>query len=131
MGMKILAKFFHLFIRISTYVLALVTFISVCNYLLDAYERHSRTPNCRWHAIENPERLPYSARFCYLTADTVVLRLYDIQETQLLAERTFFELDRPNIVWSDRGLIYDTSSIDGGVIQIPPGLIERIRARLP
>jgi hypothetical protein len=126
MGIKILEKFLRVSVRISGYLLALVIFICLCNYLLDAYERHTRTPNCKWHAVDNPEHLPYSARFCYLTADTVILRLHDLQETQLLAERTFFELDRPNIVWSDRGLIYD-----GGVIQVPPSLIERFRALLP
>jgi hypothetical protein len=86
---------------------------------------------CNWNAVENPDRAPYSARFCYLTKDTVLLRLYDVKGEQLLAERTFINIDRPNFVFDREELIYDTSSRDDGKILLPPNIVDQWLARLP
>ena len=74
--------------------------------------------------------MPYVARYCYLTKDTVLLRLYAANADQVLAERMFFHLDRPTFYWEPDEFGYATSP-DGGVISLPPTLLDRLRARLP
>jgi len=42
----------------------------------------------------------------------------------------FFHLDRPTFYWEPDEFGYATSP-DGGVISLPPTLLDRLRARLP
>ena len=92
--------------------------------------RLARVPNCQWDAVPNPDNAPYSARWCKLAKDTVLLRLYDAKEQHLLAERSFFQMDHPNFYWRADAFGYDTRP-DGGLIWLPPSLIDRLRAKLP
>ena len=62
--------------------------------------------------------------------DTVLLKLYAANAGQVLAERMFFHLDRPTFYWEPDEFGYATSP-DGGVISLPPTLLDRLRARLP
>ncbi len=104
--------------------------IWLCSYGSDAYTRYSRMPDCVWKVAPNPGNRPYAVRFCYLTKDTAVVRVYDLSEKHLLAERTFFELDRPRFYWTPEALGYSNERY-GGLISIPPTLIDRLRAKLP
>lgn len=73
--------------------------------------------------------MPYLARYCYLSKDTVLLRLYGANGEQLLAERMFFELDFLRLYWRSDTLNYDTET--GGSIPLPPTILDRFRAKLP
>jgi hypothetical protein len=107
----------------------MIFMISLTNYAVDANLRMSAEPGCQWNHISNPNGFPYQVRFCYLNKETVSLRLYDAQGHRLLAERTFFELDRPLIYWESDALGYDVSN--GQKIALPPTYIDRLRALMP
>lgn len=115
--------------RWLAWIFAVVAVISLCSYLIDADYRISKTEECKWNPVENPNDLPYTARFCYLDTKTVLLRLYDLAGEELLAERYYWCTDLARIYWYEKGLGYDTST--GDAISIPPTLLDRIRARLP
>jgi hypothetical protein len=129
--MAILRKMLGVLVRLAPCLFALAAFVGACSYVLDAHQRTTRLSGCNWNVVENPDRAPYSARFCYLTKDTVLLRLYDVKGKQLLAERTFINIDHPNFVFDREELIYDTSSRDGGKILLPPNIVDQWLARLP
>lgn len=99
------------------------------DYSLDVSKRLSREPACTWDLVDNPKNKPYVARYCHLTKDTVVLRLYDAREETLLAERMYFKQNIASIIWTSDGLLYDTWM--GGVIPLPPTFIDHVRAKLP
>lgn len=92
--------------------------------------RYLRMPDCVWKAVPNPHSQPYEVHFCYLTKDTVVVRIHDLSGKHLLAERTFYELDRPRFYWRSEAFGYSNERY-GGLISIPPALIDRLRAKLP
>ncbi|MFM0731562.1 hypothetical protein PQQ52_13850 [Paraburkholderia sediminicola] len=99
------------------------------NYLLDVRQRsHAAT----WHNVPPGADARYTASYSYLWNDKILLRLYDAQSRKLLAERTYFNLDTANLVWTDHSLIYDTSANgDAGEISLPPSLLDNLRAKLP
>lgn len=99
-------------------------------YAFDVHKRTTREPACQWIEVPNRDAMPYAARWCKLTKDTVLLRLYAANADQVLAERMFFHLDRPTFCWEAGEFGYATSP-DGGVISLPPTLLDRVRARLP
>lgn len=99
-------------------------------YMLDVRIRQVNVPNCRWNLVPKTSDVPYLAYFCYVARDTVLLRLYDISNQHLLAERMFFNLDRPNFYWENDAFGYDTAP-DGGVVTLPPTVLDRLLARLP
>lgn len=104
--------------------------VNLVIYLSEADTRHERMPSCEWSSIENHEQVAYSARWCKLTKDTVVLRLYELDENRLVVERSFPHFDGPHFFWDAEGIGYDSQ--DGGdVISLPPTAYERFRARLP
>jgi hypothetical protein len=109
---------------------AFIAFICLCSYVIDAHMRATRTSSCEWIVVPNPDDVPYFARWCKLTKDTVLLRLYDAKEQHLLAERTYFQLDRPNLGWAPNYFWYD-SYPDDAFIELPPSIFERLRAKLP
>ncbi|MFZ3117900.1 MAG: hypothetical protein WA159_06225 [Variovorax sp.] len=123
-------KLFRVFLRCALWIAAFAAFVYLCSYLSDAHTRATKAPDCKWIAVENPDNVPYTARFCYLTKDTVLLRLYDAEELHLLAERTYFNLDRPFIAFVQDELVFDTYP-EGSFIALPPSLVERLRAKLP
>jgi hypothetical protein len=125
-----LARLHKPLLRWVCWVIALFALVYLCNYLMDARMRRQKAPSCEWDITPSPDNLPYSVRFCYLNKETVLLRLYDSTGKQLLAERTYFQLDRPRISWDTDRLWYDTYP-DDSFITLPPSFFERLRARLP
>ena len=119
----------RIFARVGLWIAAFSVFLYLCGYAFDVNKRTTRVQGCRWNLVDDPTAKPYSARWCKLTKDTVLLRLYDTNGL-LLAERMFFELDRPNFYWKDDALGYSTPP-DGGVITLPPTVLDRLRAKLP
>ncbi|MES2529853.1 MAG: hypothetical protein V4636_02370 [Pseudomonadota bacterium] len=102
---------------------------TLLDYSFDVSKRLSNQHACRWDLVENPKNSPYVARYCQLTKDTVVLRLYDAKEENLLAERIYFEENVALVVWTPTELLYRNST--GDVILLPPTLIDRLRAKFP
>jgi hypothetical protein len=100
----------------------------IANYALDVRLR-SHTGSCR-SEHSDIEGQPYTATYCLLWNDNVLLRLYDTNTEKLLAERTYYYLDFPKLTWTKDSLIYDTSS-ENGEIRFPPTLIDRLRAKFP
>jgi len=117
-------------LRCAYWLAALAAFVCLCNYVIDARMRISRQPACQWQSVPVPDDRPYSARWCKLTKDTVLTRLYDHSGTQLLAERTYPQLGTPFVAWAPDRLWYDTYP-DDSFIALPPSLIDRLRASLP
>lgn len=73
----------------------------------------------------------YTARYCYLR-EKVVLRLYDRESQELLAERTYQDHSHVpvRLHWRQDALRYEDD--DGlGTIPLPPLLHDRFLARLP
>jgi hypothetical protein len=120
----------RIFFRIGLWIAALTVFLYLCGYAFDVHKRTTKVLSCRWNTVPNPTAKPYTARWCKLTKDTVLLRLYAANADQVLAERMFFHLDRPTFYWEAGEFGYATSP-DGGVISLPPTLLDRLRARLP
>lgn len=112
------------------WLICLFVAIYCLGYVFDARARYLRGQSCLWNQVPKTVDEPYLARFCYLTKDTVLLRVYDITNRHLLAERIFFNMDRPNFYWDNNALGYDTAP-DGGLISLPPTLLDRVRAKLP
>jgi len=123
-------RLWQVLVRCAIWLAALVAFVYLCNYVVDARTRMTRAPSCHWNAVPNPDNAPYSASFCYLNKETVLLRLYDPLGKHLLAERTYFNLDRPFVAFTQDELIFDTYPDDAS-IALPPSLFERLRAKLP
>jgi hypothetical protein len=115
--------------RVILWIAVFGVVIYLIDYSLDVSERLSLEPACRWNLIENPSKEPYVARSCYLTKDTVILRLYDLKEENLLAERVYSEPNVVLVAWTPSELLYRNSMGDG--ILLPPILIDRLRAKLP
>ncbi len=65
-----------------------------------------------------------------MTKDTILFRLYDATAQQLLAERTYFQLDGPLIGWAPDRIWYDTYP-DDMYVSLPPTWMDRLRAKLP
>lgn len=104
--------------------------INLIVYLSEADTRHERMSSCEWSSIKSNEPIAYSARWCKLTKDTVILRLYELDENRLVVERSFPHFDGPHFFWDAEGIGYDSQ--DGGdVVSLPPAVYERFRARLP
>lgn len=115
--------------RIATWLAASGLCIYLIGYAFDVHKRQTRVAACIWEPVPNPDNMPYEARYCYLTKDTGLLRLYDGEGRQLLAERMYLNLDVPRLYWSPDALSYDTST--GESIQLPPTWLDRLRVLLP
>ncbi len=115
--------------RFIAWIVALGVVVLLLDYSLDVSKRRSLGSVCRWNVAPNPENFPYVARYCYLTKDIVLLRLYDAQGRELLAERMYLEPNVALIVWTSDELLYRNSA--GDTISLPPTIIDRLRARLP
>jgi len=76
----------------------MATFVGLCSYGSDAYTRYSRMPDSVWNVVPSSGDPPYAVRFCYLTKDTAVVRVYDITGRDVLAERMFLS-------WTAQGFI--------------------------
>ena len=106
-----------------------VAAIGLGDYLLDAHKRISRGHLCEWEKVPHPDNVRYEGRWCKLTKDTALLQLYDSRKT-LVAERMFFELDKPIFFGDGQRLGYDSRG-EGAAISLPPTWLDRLRARLP
>jgi len=124
------ARLWRTLVRCACWLAALLALVYLCSYVIDARTRATRAPDCQWNTAPNPDDAPYSARWCKLTKDTVLLRLYDSKEQHLLVERAYFHLDRPFVFLKRNELIFDTYP-DDAFIALPPSLFERLRAKLP
>jgi hypothetical protein len=127
-------------------VLAVVIF-GVIPYLYGALMR-SGANGCKKIHHE-----PYIAEKCFTAQEWgTVLRLYDSQTGELLAERDYLDPNGYELNWIDRTeyfkvsgpngemrevvlqpmVIFDTSAQDGeGYVRLPPTWLDRLRAKLP
>jgi hypothetical protein len=117
-------------LRLFCWIVGLAIIVCLCNYAVEARKRVAKTESCNWNAVPNHRRAPFSAKFCYLNYDTILLKLYDEEQKRLLAERVFFENDRPDFYWKSDALGYGSETY-GGVIALPPTTLDRWRAKLP
>lgn len=99
-------------------------------YLFDAHKRYVRSPACIWNQVPKTVDEPYLAQVCYLTKDTVLLRVFDITNRHLMAERMFINTDLVNFYWESNLLGFDAYP-DGGTISLPPTWLDRFKAKLP
>ena len=121
------------------WIAALVALVYLCNYLVDARLRMTKAPYCTWNTVPNSTKPSYSARFCYLLKNRAPLRLdggtFLVQVHHgvdgLVVERTYLYPDLANVYWEINGLGYVGDNGSGGFIDIPPTLIDRLRAKLP
>jgi hypothetical protein len=120
----------QLIFLVSRWVIGLTLIFVFSRYLIDAQERRRGEADCVWEAVLNYEDMPYSARWCKLNREKVMLRIFDVEGRRLLAERTFFQQDWPNFYWRSDALGYDTEP-HGGLIALPPSVLDRWRAKLP
>jgi hypothetical protein len=72
----------------------------------------------------------YLTEHCFLSGDKTLLRVYRAKDGTLLAERTYPELDTPELVWS-KDEVYDRFGPEDVAIPLPPSLLDRLRAKLP
>lgn len=116
-------------VRCAIWLSALVALVYLCSYVIDALKRSIRAPDCQWNTVPNPDSAPYSARYCWLSKQEILLRLHG-GAGHLIAERTYPYSNIPFFVWSPDKLIFDTYP-DDAFIALPPSLFERLRAKLP
>lgn len=124
------ARLRRVLLRWTCWLAALVVLVYLCDYLMDMRLRQQRVPDCRWRTVTSPEKSDYSARYCILTKETVLLRVYDAAGGRLLAERAFWHPDWPHFFWRPHELGYDAYP-NGGAVPLPPTLLDRLRAKLP
>ncbi|MDK3023553.1 hypothetical protein QO239_13200 [Cupriavidus taiwanensis] len=73
----------------------------------------------------------YIGEICYLpTQYGTLFRLYDAQSGELLAERSYNDLE-PKIVWGDNRVYYNTGASPPAYVRLPPTWLDRLRAKLP
>ena len=73
----------------------------------------------------------YSGEICFLNSQYGMrFRLYDAETEQLLAERTYNDLD-PGIVWGDDRVTYNLGASPSEYVELPPTWWDRLRAKLP
>ncbi|MBO9647240.1 MAG: hypothetical protein J7605_01920 [Variovorax sp.] len=124
----------------AKWLIAIALIIQLGIYANDVHTRMSAIDSCKWYPVkdrfEEPRPPhPYSGRYCYVAKHTVLLQLLDA-EGGLFAERMYFNLDGGVFVWSTNregravALFYDSDS-DDGKINVPPRLLDRLRAKLP
>ena len=104
--------------------------VQLVNYAIEAQVRAKSVPSCRWRPVENSGEPTYSARYCRLDKETVLLQIYGAAGGKPVAERSFQHSDAPNFFWKDGGLIYDAYP-DGDTVRLPPTFIDKLKARLP
>jgi hypothetical protein len=124
-----LLKLWRVLLRCACWLAALVAFVYLCIYVSDAHTRATRAPNCRWNLVSNPDNAPYSARFCYLTKGEILLRIHDGVDRRI-AKRHYAYSDLARFYWEPNGLDY-ISDDRGSFIELPPTLLDRLRAKLP
>ncbi|WP_050810637.1 hypothetical protein [Burkholderia ambifaria] len=73
----------------------------------------------------------YLAKYCYFR-DTIILRLYDSDNTRLIAERTYHDASGVlvSLTWIPDALIYPEGD-NLETIKLPPSLYDRILTQLP
>lgn len=123
-------KIFTLLRQVVIWIGVLGMVVLLIDYSLDVSKRLSMEPACIWDPVDNPDHVPYVARYCILARNTILFRLYDASGKQLLAERTYFQMDRPNISWAPGKIWYDTAS-DDMYVRLPPTMLDFLRAKLP
>ena len=118
-----------LLLQWTCWIAALVAFVYLCDYLIDAYTRITKAPPCQWYAVPILNGIPYSSRYCCLSKKTILLRLYE-EGDQLIAERTYPYSNLPRFIWWKNNLGYGAYPDDSFIV-LPPTLIDRLRAKLP
>lgn len=73
----------------------------------------------------------YTATQCLLDAGYDYIRVYDSRTKRLLADRTY-SCEPSNVkLIVDDAMVFDGCAEDDSVINLPPSLVDRIRALLP
>jgi len=73
----------------------------------------------------------YVGEVCFLgSPDATRFRLYDANSGELMAERTYNDLD-PGMVWSNDRVYYNMGASPAEYVKLPPTLFDRLRAKLP
>lgn len=118
-----------MFFRLCVLLIAILMLVSSGRYLIDARLRHAAVPSCEWHSVPKPATVSYRARYCWLSKEALLLRLYD-EDDQLVAERAYRHFDLPRFFWNAQGLRYVPDEGED-LIEIPPTFLDRLRARFP
>lgn len=107
------------------------------NYLMHAYMRVTASQPCAQSVSDDGL---YIAQLCPLGGGLTpfsvnyVLKIFTSTDKNLLAERSFFYSYREKypFLWSKSHVGYGDSDGDyEGIIQLPPTLLDRLRAKLP
>lgn len=87
--------------------------------------------NCRrLPAVDAAAR--YSAEYCYLGRERVLLRIYGQERDRLLAHRTFTSTGPVQFSWDGQAVVFDPAAPGRkGRLALPPTLGDRLLARLP
>lgn len=122
----------HMLLLLRCIVWGALIAVVMClfKYVRDARMRMAKTPDCKWHVDPHPDHKPYVARYCFLTKETVLLRLNGAQARRLLAQRAFPNSDWLHFLWMADGLAYDAYR-GGDSIELPSSLLDGLRTRLP
>jgi hypothetical protein len=106
--------------------------LAVCalGYVLNL---RSRMTECTWErSVSNDDGGLYTAEYCNIALDKVLLRIRRTSDGSLLAERTYRYLDAPKVTWTRDRVVFDTyENGNAGAVALPPTLLDRLRARLP
>lgn len=116
--------------RFAGWLSGAILIMYALGYAMDA---RTRMTECIWErSFSNEDGGLYTAEYCNLKLDKVLLRVYRTSDSTLLAERTYRYLDAPKVTWTKDRLVFDTyENGDGGSVPLPPTLLDRTRARLP
>jgi hypothetical protein len=101
------------------------------NYYHDAIDRAKATDFDKELSDNEAYKGEYMAEYAYLPGRRIYLRVYRTSDMTLLADRTYAYPDAARLTWGRKSLIYDTSIDDGGEINLPPTLYDRLMAKLP
>jgi hypothetical protein len=112
-------------------MLCIALFLLGINYYFAAHARaHAGETTGGWEVeISDTHDGAYTARYALINRRDILLRLYRTGDPTVLAERTYDE-HGVALTWTKDMLIYD-SSVDDGVIDLPPTRMDRLLAMLP
>ncbi len=108
-------------------VFAILSFIVIGVPYLDGVDKRNGAHDCR---RQNEGGL-YIGEICFLPyANGTLFRLYDSETGELLAERTYSDLD-PSVVFGEDRVYYNMGATSEGYVMLPPTWLDRFRAKLP
>jgi len=116
--------------RFVAWVISATIIVIALNYAMDV---KTRSGAHEWQqSISTEDGGLYTAEYCYVGFDKILLRLYSSQDRSLLAERMYWYPDSARLLWTSDSLVFNTNPGSGsGEIQLPPTLLDRLLAKLP